>query len=72
MSTAVEEALIELCQALSEQPELIDSYICYHLWPELAWYPTLFKRTWYDTLIGGAAAVLKRLTSEARRAKRAD
>jgi hypothetical protein len=33
----LEEALVERCQALSEQPELIGSYICYHLWPELAW-----------------------------------
>jgi transposase len=32
----LEEALVERCVALCEQPEVIRSYICYHWWPETA------------------------------------
>jgi hypothetical protein len=32
----LEEALVERCVALGEQPELIRSYIRYHWWPEAA------------------------------------
>jgi transposase len=32
----LEEALIERCVALCEQPELIRSYTCYHWWPQVA------------------------------------
>jgi transposase len=32
----LEEALVERCVALSEQPELIRSYIRYHWWPKAA------------------------------------
>ena len=32
----LEEALVERCVALSEQPELIRSYIRYHWWPQAA------------------------------------
>jgi hypothetical protein len=35
-SASVLEALVEHCQAPSEQPELSGSYICYHWWPGLA------------------------------------
>jgi transposase len=29
----LEEALVERCVTLSNQPELIRSYLCYHWWP---------------------------------------
>jgi transposase len=32
----LEEALVERCVALYDQPELIRSYICYHWWPNVA------------------------------------
>jgi transposase len=32
----LEEALVERCVALCDQPELIRSYIRYHWWPEAA------------------------------------
>ena len=32
----LEEALVERCVALLDQPDLIRSYICYHWWPEAA------------------------------------
>jgi hypothetical protein len=32
----LEEALVERCRALCEQPELIRSYIRYHWWSEAA------------------------------------
>ena len=32
----LEEALVERCGALREQPEVIRSYIRYHWWPEAA------------------------------------
>ena len=32
----LEEALVERCLALLEQPELIRSYTCYHWWPQAA------------------------------------
>jgi transposase len=32
----LEEALIERCVALCDQPELIRSYTCYHWWPRAA------------------------------------
>lgn len=32
----LEEALVERCVALGEQPEVIRSYIRYHWWPEAA------------------------------------
>lgn len=32
----LEEALVERCVALGDQPELIRSYIRYHWWPEAA------------------------------------
>jgi hypothetical protein len=32
----LEEALVQRCLALLEQPELIRSYTCYHWWPQAA------------------------------------
>ncbi len=32
----LEEALVERCVALLDQPELIGPYIRYHWWPEVA------------------------------------
>jgi transposase len=32
----LEEALIERCIALCDQPEIIRSYTCYHWWPKAA------------------------------------
>ena len=32
----LEEALVERCVALCDQPELIRSYTCYHWWPQAA------------------------------------
>ncbi len=32
----LEEALIERCVALGDQPEVIRSYTCYHWWPQAA------------------------------------
>lgn len=32
----LEEALVERCRALSEQPELLRGSTCYHWWPEAA------------------------------------
>src|SRR5687767_11727332 len=32
----LEEALVQRCVALLEQPELIRSYTCYHWWPQAA------------------------------------
>ena len=43
----LEEAPVERCLALLDQPEVIRSYIRYHWWPEVARQPRLFERTWY-------------------------
>jgi hypothetical protein len=32
----LEQALVERCVALYNQPELIRSYTCYHWWPQAA------------------------------------
>jgi transposase len=32
----LEEALVERCVALRDQPELLGSYLCYHWWPNAA------------------------------------
>jgi transposase len=32
----LEQALVERCEALCDQPEVIRSYTCYHWWPQVA------------------------------------
>jgi hypothetical protein len=48
----LEEALVERCVALGDQPEIIRTHIHYHWWPEAAREASLFKRTWYQSCEG--------------------